>query len=91
MKKILASMMMVAVLTVGFVGASGVVNEQKVEAAAATKIYVTVNYTSQIQYSSMSTTYKANGYTYKGTIYNSKAPACYVKAVTNTYSGWVYR
>lgn len=29
MKKILASMMMVAVLAVGFVGASGVVNEQK--------------------------------------------------------------
>lgn len=91
MKKILASMMMVAVLSIGFVGASGVVNEHKVEAAAATKVYVTINYTSQIQYSSMGATYKANGYTYKGTVYNSKSPACYAKAVTNSYSGWLYR
>ncbi|MBC1888823.1 hypothetical protein [Listeria booriae] len=91
MKKILASMMMVAVLSISFMGVSGVVNEQKVEAAVATSAYVTINYTSQIQYGSMYTTVIINGYTYRGTVYNSKAPACYAKAVTNTYTGWVYR
>lgn len=50
MKKVLASMMMVAALSVG---ASGVINEQKIEAAAATIIYVKVTRTSQMQYGSL--------------------------------------
>ncbi|KGL38282.1 hypothetical protein BMT55_02595 [Listeria newyorkensis] len=91
MKKILASMMMIAVLSVSFVGASGVINEQKVEAAAATSIYVKVTRTSQIQYGSLYVTVSQNGYTYRGTVYNTKAAACYSKNVTDAYYGWVYR
>lgn len=65
--------------------------EKTAEAAVAQKIHVTVKYTSQIQYHALKVTVKRNGHTYKGTVYNSKAPLCYAKRVTNYYSGYVYK
>ncbi|EMG28492.1 hypothetical protein X560_1294 [Listeria fleischmannii 1991] len=94
MKKIIVKCL-VALIAFGLVlGGSGEViglQDNKVEAATATKLYVKIPYTSQIQYSSLYVTYKANGYTYRGTVYNQSLPLCYAKSVTNYYSGWVYR
>lgn len=94
MKKIIVKCL-VALVAFGLVlGGSGEViglQDNKVEAAAATKLYVTISYTSQIQYGSIYVTYKANGYTYRGTVYNQSQPLCYAKNVTNYYTGWVYR